>query len=234
MTALVSILHREADPLVAFFPCDHYYANDDAFARTIRLAIGFAAEHPKSVILLGAHAHYPEVEYGWIEPGSALQSSAAAPLYEVNRFCESDSFAGGPGSHEPRLSLEHLRNHRPGQRVSRTTARANAGHPGVDQKGVGANDLDKAFAETRAIDFSQEILTPQPYRLLVMRDTNSGWADLGNPSRVIDTLARNHIHPPWLARICVGQTIGFCRLPARTKDQIRTIRPTRPSRLLKK
>src|SRR5580658_8574168 len=34
-TALLRILQWELDPLVAFFPCDHYYSDDDAFARTI-------------------------------------------------------------------------------------------------------------------------------------------------------------------------------------------------------
>ena len=47
-TALLRILQFEADPLVAFFPCDHYYSNDSAFASTIRYALTFAREYPKS------------------------------------------------------------------------------------------------------------------------------------------------------------------------------------------
>ena len=68
-TALFRILQREPDPFVAFFPCDHYYSNDDGFVSTIGSAMACAQEYPKSIILLGAEAHYAEIEYGWIEPG---------------------------------------------------------------------------------------------------------------------------------------------------------------------
>jgi mannose-1-phosphate guanylyltransferase len=88
LTALLSIMRQDVDPLVAFFPSDHYCSNEEAFARTIRCAMASAVEHPKSVVLLGAHAHYPEVEYGWIESGAVVQSSAAAHLLCVNRFFE--------------------------------------------------------------------------------------------------------------------------------------------------
>jgi len=32
---------------------------------------------------------------------------------------------------------------------------------------------------------------------LVLRDRTSGWADLGSPARVVDTLSRNGIQPEW-------------------------------------
>jgi hypothetical protein len=57
--------------------------------------------------------------------------------------------------------------------------------------------------------------------LLVMADNMSGWADLGNQARVIDTLDRNKIEPDWLremrrpkvaaqprAQLHVGQELG--------------------------
>jgi hypothetical protein len=34
----------------------------------------------------------------------------------------------------------------------------------------------------------------------VIRDARSGWTDLGNPSRVIDTLVQNHIEAEWLSK----------------------------------
>lgn len=49
-----------------------------------------------------------------------------------------------------------------------------------------------------AVDFSRQLLAPQPYRLLAVSDTTSGWADLGSATRVMDILARNKIHPAWL------------------------------------
>jgi mannose-1-phosphate guanylyltransferase len=203
LTALLSIMQQDADPLVAFFPCDHYYSNDEAFARTIRSALASAVEHPKSIVLLGAHAHYPEVEYGWIEPGAVLQSSAAAPLLCVNRFFE-----------KPALPMARVLM----SRGCLWNTFVTVGHasaflelfrsqiPDVLAFLVEAgNDLEKAFAETPAVDFSHDVLSAQPYRLLVVRDAASGWADLGNPERVIDILVRNRIEPPWLGSVMSGK-----------------------------
>ena len=33
---------------------------------------------------------------------------------------------------------------------------------------------------------------------MVLADYASGWADLGNPARVMETLERNSIEPDWL------------------------------------
>ena len=38
----------------------------------------------------------------------------------------------------------------------------------------------------------------EPRDLLVMPDGTSGWADLGNQARVIDTLDRHEMEPDWL------------------------------------
>jgi hypothetical protein len=56
-------------------------------------------------------------------------------------------------------------------------------------------ELEAAYRPMPAVDLSRPVLALQPHRLLAVRDTTSGWADLGSPSRVIDTLARNNIQP---------------------------------------
>src|SRR5712691_5988967 len=85
--ALLHILHGDADAVVVLVPCDHYYSDAEAFGRAIRSAASGAEQYPDSIVLLGAEAHYAEVEYGWIEPGSAI-SHAPIPLLRVNRFWE--------------------------------------------------------------------------------------------------------------------------------------------------
>ncbi len=72
-------------------------------------------------------------------------------------------------------------------------------------RGLAEGGLDAAYQEVRAVDFSREVLARQPGRLLVLRDSTSGWADLGNPSRVVDTLVRNRIETGWLSELLVGQ-----------------------------
>jgi len=196
--AILRILRSDIDAIVAFFPCDHYYMDDDAFALTIRSAMGFADEHPTSLVLLGAQAHYPEVEYGWIEPGLAIRN---LPLSRVNRFWEK------PSLQEAQALIRRgcLWN------TFVTVGRAEtflellcAEIPDVVSSIAAAltdKDLDSAYRGVRAVDFSQAVLVPQPHRLLVVRDAVSGWADLGNPTRVIDTLTRNDIEPAWLSEM---------------------------------
>jgi mannose-1-phosphate guanylyltransferase len=199
--ALLRIVHRDADAIVAFFPCDHYYSDDDAFASTVRTALTAAGEYPASLILVGAEAHYPEVEYGWIEPGLELRGPPPAALSRVSRFWEKPSL---PKAREL-LRRGCLWN------TFVTIGRADAflellcaGIPDVVFRLAGAvtdSDLDGAYREVRAVDFSRDVLAPQPQRLLVLRDAASGWTDLGNPARVFNTLARNSIEPAWLNQV---------------------------------
>jgi mannose-1-phosphate guanylyltransferase len=189
--SLLRIVQAEAGALVVFFPCDHYYSNDDAFGTIVGSAIACAKDHPESIVLLGAGAHYPEVEYGWIETGRPIPNS---PLFQVNRFWEKPSVTKARslwrrgclwntfitiGRAATFLELLHVR------------------LPHV-MECLAANDLDSAYAQLDPVDFSTEVLSPMARRLLVVQDTESGWADLGNPNRVIDTLVRNHIQPAWL------------------------------------
>ena len=59
------------------------------------------------------------------------------------------------------------------------------------------NTLNVAYASLDTVDFSRDVLANLPHRLLVLRDRTSGWADLGSPARVLDTLSRNGIQPGW-------------------------------------
>jgi mannose-1-phosphate guanylyltransferase len=196
--AILRIMRSGIDPIVAFFPCDHYYADEDAFALTIRSAVTLAEEHPTSLILLGAQADYPEVEYGWIEPGQAIRDR---PLSRVNRFWEKPSLPEA----QALLRRGCLWN------TFVTVGRAEtflellcAEIPNVVSNIAAAltdEDLDSAYRGVPAVDFSHAVLVPQPYRLLVVRDAVSGWTDLGNPGRVIDTLTRNNMEPAWLSEM---------------------------------
>ena len=94
--AILRILRSDIDAKVTFFPCDHYYADDDAFALTIRSAMGFADEHPTSLILLGAQADYPEVEYGWIEPGQPIRDlPMSRVVFGKNHLCKRPKLSFG-------------------------------------------------------------------------------------------------------------------------------------------
>jgi mannose-1-phosphate guanylyltransferase len=194
--ALLHVLQRDADAVVVFVPCDHYYSDAEACRRAIRSAISGAEQYPDSIVLVGAKAHYPEVDYGWIELDSAI-SHAPIPLLPVNRFWEKPSLP------QAQALL---------RRGCLWNTFVTVGHaktfldlvcsqvPDVVlslSKALAENELDAAYRLMPAVDFSRQVLAPQPHRLLAVPDTTSGWADLGSPTRVMDILARNKIRPAW-------------------------------------
>jgi mannose-1-phosphate guanylyltransferase len=194
--ALLHILQRDADAVVVFVPCDHYYSDGEAFGRAIRSAISGAEQYPDSIVLLGAEAHYAEVEYGWIELGSAI-SHEQGPFLRVNRFWEKPSLPQARallrrgclwntfvtiGNASTFLDL--LCSQVPNSVLS-------------INKALAENALEAAYRPMPAV-VSRQVLAPQPHRLLVFRDTTSGWADLGSPTRVMEVLVRNIIQPAWL------------------------------------
>jgi hypothetical protein len=66
---------------------------------------------------------------------------------------------------------------------------------------VAHGDLGSVYGDIDSIDFSRDVLSREPRSLLVMEDAKSGWADLGHPERVISTLDRHQIEPPWLTEL---------------------------------
>jgi mannose-1-phosphate guanylyltransferase len=74
--------------IVAFFPSDHHFANEEAFLTYMDMAFIQAKSHPERVILLGIEPEAAEEAYGWIEPGSPLASGSVTLVSEVCRFWE--------------------------------------------------------------------------------------------------------------------------------------------------
>src|SRR5689334_17244172 len=65
---------------VAVLPSDHYFSDERGFSVALESAFETAAQHPWSVILLGASPQGPEVEYGWIETGPPVHSTGGDSL----------------------------------------------------------------------------------------------------------------------------------------------------------
>jgi hypothetical protein len=92
--SLLRLYEMDPKAVVAFFPSDHHFSDDEAFIGHIDSAYATAASRPEMVVLLGIPPEAPEVEYGWIEPGIPLGSP------------EPDGCFGLDGA---RLSVEQLR-----------------------------------------------------------------------------------------------------------------------------
>ena len=113
ITALLHVLQRDPDAVVAFFPCDHFYTDDDSFRLTIRSAVECAEQNSESIVLVGAVAEYPEVDYGWIEPGVVVSECMVGPLARVCSILGEASLGSSPCPFAPGLPLEHFRYCRP-------------------------------------------------------------------------------------------------------------------------
>ncbi len=194
--ALVHILQRDPDAVVVLVPCDHYYSDDEGFGRAIRSVISSAEQYPDAVVLLGAEARYAEIEYGWIEVGSAI-SDTPVPLFRVNRFSEKPSV----------LQAQELLRRGCLWNTFVTAGRASTfldvlctGIPHVVlafNNALVDNDLERAYLDIPAVDLSREVFAPQPHRLLAICDAKSEWTDLGSPARVMEILGRRNTHPTW-------------------------------------
>ncbi len=191
LTHLNSI-DREA--LVAFFPSDHHFESDGAFAVAVNEAFEHAAMHSDHVLLLGIAPESAEEGYGWIEPGARLHCSAGGSVFEVRRFWEKPSretvkqlmSAGGlwntfimVGRVSAFLSL--IRHSLPDLLAPFESMWA-AIQPGTED-----SVLESLFSKIPTSNFSHDILSAHPASLTVFCVHGLGWADLGEPERVIST-----------------------------------------------
>jgi len=198
IVALLRILKHDADAVVAVFPSDHYFADDAAFVATVRSAIVAARKYTESVILIGAEPQSPEVGYGWIEPGEPFVSGSQSPLLRVIGFWEKPPLARA----RELMKIGGLWN------TFVTVGHASAflelfystiPHTVIKiARALDRDDLDGAYLDLDTIDFSMAVLSREPHRLLVLPDAASGWTDLGDPDRVIETLIQEQIEPDWL------------------------------------
>ncbi len=195
--ALLHIVQRDPDAVVVFAPCDHYYSDAQAFSRAISVALFGAEQYPDSVVILGAEAHYAEIDYGWIELGSAI-SNSPVPILHVNRFWEKPPLPQAQALFRRGCLWNTF------VTVGRASAFVDLLCSQIPETILSLNDalaeneLEAAYRLLPSLDFSRHVLALHPRRLLAVVDKTSGWADLGSPRRVIDILARNNIQPPWL------------------------------------
>jgi mannose-1-phosphate guanylyltransferase len=199
IAALVQVIQADPDAVVGLFPCDHYYSDDELFRSTVAAATAAAEQFPQSPVIVGAEPEYAETEYGWIEPGLAVSHSEARPLCRVNRFWEK------PASPQARTLLQNgcLWNTFVTVGSAATLLELLCSEvPDVVlsvTRGLADKDLESTYARLPSVDFSRDILARQAKRLLVLRDSGSGWADLGSPDRVLGLLAKD-VNPPGWAR----------------------------------
>ena len=196
--SLLRLFHADEHALVAFFPSDHFFVQEDAFISTMERALDFADGERHSVVLLGANADRPETEYGWIEPESVQESESGHSFAPVRRFWEKPSLLVarqllGQGClwntfvmvGSAQAFLEMIQNTSPAifDAFNRVLSSAD---PGSEEQAMRA--VYDAIAPT---DFSKDVLSLSTERLRVTTCGDVGWSDLGEPRRFISAMTEN-------------------------------------------
>jgi mannose-1-phosphate guanylyltransferase len=197
IVALVQVMQADPDAVAGLFPCDHYYPDDELFRSIVTSATAAAERFPQSLVIVGAEAEYAETEYGWIEPGLAVSHSEARPLCKVKRFWEK------PALPQARVLLQSGCLWNTFVTIGRAATLLELIGSVVPDvvlsvtRALADNDLATSYARLPSVDFSRDILAHQAKRLLVLRESRSGWADLGSPDRVLGLLAKHVNQPAW-------------------------------------
>jgi len=191
--SLLRLSRLDDDPLVAFFPTDHDYADDKGFAQSVETAAAFARQSPERLVILGARAERAEMQYGWIEQGVRIEDTGFRdePVFRVNRFWEkpssgvaSDLFRKGCLWNtfvligRARTFLDALASATPATRQALDPLRAS---PAAHSEFELASQI---YDGLPAADFSRQVLTTCTDRLAVLGMGEVGWSDLGTPERV--------------------------------------------------
>jgi mannose-1-phosphate guanylyltransferase len=195
--ALLRVAAKSPQATVALFPSDHYFADDEAFMSHVDLAFDNARSRPDNITLLGITPSGPETEYGWIEPTASILSNAPGSISRVNRFWEKPSAAvarelmGRGCLWNSFVMVGRV------DALLRMTQRAlpdlfEAFATVVPSFGTGAERfrMGAVYSKISESNFSHQVLATRSNDLAVMRVGEVGWSDLGEPSRVLSTLAQ--------------------------------------------
>jgi len=195
--ALLRVAAKAPKAIVALFPSDHYFADDEEFMSHVDLAFDAAQLQPQTVTLLGITPSSPETEYGWIEPQRSILGSLPRSITRVSRFWEKpDTNVARSLMNEGCLwnsfvmvgrvdaLLKMTRTALP-ELVSQFTSITPMFETRAER-----NALHALYSEIQESNFSHEVLAARPEDLTVMRVGDVGWSDLGEPARVLATLAQ--------------------------------------------
>jgi mannose-1-phosphate guanylyltransferase len=202
---LLKLARINPQATVAFFPSDHYFSDDAAFMNQVERAFRAVENNPKMIVLLGIEPEKAETSYGWIEPVESLFDKISSAISKVKGFWEKPSaetaqnllvrgclwnsfvMVGKVGTF-----LAAIEKHAPD--LYRMFAAA------AKVFGTQAENtiLRSLYAWISEMNFSSDILQKCDEELYVLRVGDVVWSDLGEPQRVLGTLANIGIKTDWL------------------------------------
>ena len=195
--ALLRVAAKSPKAVVALFPSDHFFADDEEFMSHIDVAMDAVEVRAETVMLLGITPSAPETEYGWIEPEPSILASAQKSITRVRKFWEKPSLNLANslllqgclwnsfvmvGRVDALLKI--TRAAMPDMYANFATITSNF-ETATEHKALAA-----LYSHIEDSNFSHQVLAVRPGDLMVMRVGDVGWSDLGEPNRVLSALAR--------------------------------------------
>ncbi|HEX5215194.1 MAG TPA: sugar phosphate nucleotidyltransferase [Vicinamibacterales bacterium] len=192
--ALSRIARSDPRAVIGLFPSDHHYENESAFQRATAAAYALASCEPSRLVILGAKADRPETEYGWIARGPSLGMTHVTrghSVHGVQRFHEKPDLAAATellradalwntfvmvGHISAFVDL--LARSAPVMRSAFEWLRRAPDHEAERR------EAEALYTTLPSIDFSKDVLSPNPGRLSVLTMVGAGWTDLGHASRI--------------------------------------------------
>jgi mannose-1-phosphate guanylyltransferase len=194
--ALLHVANRSPKAVVALFPSDHFLADDEEFMSHIDVAMDAVEVQPEVVTLLGITPTAPETEYGWIEPHSSILANAQRSITRVRKFWEKPSLELATSLMERGcLWNSFVMVGRVDALLKMTRAAMREMYAAFDaitptfRKPGERKALAELYSQIEDSNFSHQVLAVRPDDLMVMRVGDVGWSDLGEPNRVLSTLA---------------------------------------------
>ena len=194
--ALLRVAKKSPRAVVALFPSDHFFADDEEFMSHIDIAFTASQAQPETITLLGITPAGPEKEYGWIEPQKSLLGSMVRSITRVRRFWEKPSATlAATLMKRGCLWNSFVMVGRVDAFLRMTRVALPALHASFSKLGptfeteAELKALSELYSTIEDLNFSNEVLAVRPQDLAVMRVGDVGWSDLGEPSRVLTTLA---------------------------------------------
>ena len=195
--ALMRVAAKSPRAIVALFPSDHYFADDEEFMSQVDVAFDAVGLQPETITLLGITPSGPETEYGWIEPQQSILGNLPRSITRVSRFWEK------PDANVARSLMDQGCLWNSFVMVGRVDALlrmtrealpelflAFAGTVPTFGGALERSAMSGLYRRIPDSNFSHEVLAARPNDLAVMRVGDVGWSDLGEPARVLATLAQ--------------------------------------------
>jgi mannose-1-phosphate guanylyltransferase len=236
--ALQRIAREAPGASVAFFPSDHYIADENRFLSYVESVFQFVEVNGGWVTLLGVKPENPEVEYGWVEPDEPLLLTGRYVFHRVRRFWEKPSLASAQALMRTGCLWNSFimvgRLHGFRETIIRATPwlyqafdaiKSDLNTPREERQ------VEALYSRLRQTNFSQQVLEVCPSKLAVVPMAGVGWCDLGEPHRVVLTLMRLKDQPQMTGFIPTIKELEsrFCDDPGK-RNEVDVRRAVRVSR----